>query len=394
MRARRWLSLLSVGAILLVGLLAGCAQLEYTKNGDFLYTHKELVAADQAVEAARAAGKNRECPNEFNAAEKLKKDAFAVYKACRTNEAIAMANDASAKAAALCPAKAALPLPAAPTAKAAKPTVVFNANPGTIQAGKCTTLTWAATNATSAVIDQGVGAVPTSGSKEVCPKTSLGYGITAKGPGGSATEAAVVIVNPAPKAAAPTVTLAANPRTIQAGKCSTLSWTSTNATGATIDQGVGAVPANGSKEVCPKMSMGYQISAKGPGGSGNATTVVLVEQPAPKPAYLTLHINFDSSKATIRQADIPELQKAIEFVKQHPDRKISVQGHTDNRGGTKLNQGLSEKRAAAVKEYIVKHGGVGGDRISAKGFGESKPVANNSTAAGRLLNRRVEVIAE
>lgn len=116
--------------------------------------------------------------------------------------------------------------------------------------------------------------------------------------------------------------------------------------------------------------------------------------PAPKAEWLTLHINFDSDKATIRPADIPELQKAVEFVNRYPGRKISIEGHTDNVGNAKYNQGLSERRAAAVKDYLLKNGVTGGERITTVGHGESKPVADNATPKGRFLNRRVEVIAQ
>jgi outer membrane protein OmpA-like peptidoglycan-associated protein len=76
-----------------------------------MYYHKELPAADRAVEAARAAGKDKECPAEFAAAEKLKNDAFDIYLACRTEEAIAKANEATARANALCPRKVEAPKP-------------------------------------------------------------------------------------------------------------------------------------------------------------------------------------------------------------------------------------------------------------------------------------------
>jgi outer membrane protein OmpA-like peptidoglycan-associated protein len=77
-----------------------------------MYYHRELPAADRAVEEARAAGKDRECPAEFAAAEKMKNDAYDIYWACRTQEAIAKANEATARANALCPRKAEAPKPA------------------------------------------------------------------------------------------------------------------------------------------------------------------------------------------------------------------------------------------------------------------------------------------
>lgn len=184
MYARWRRPLLSVSAVVLIGFLAGCAQLEYAPKGPYLGYHNELPAAERAVEAARAAGKDRECPNEFKAAEKLMNDAYETYWACRTKEAIAMANDAANQANALCPRKVEAPPPApAPPPPPAAPTVSLSANPATIQQGQCSTLTWSSTNATGAAIDTGVGNVAPSGSREVCPTSSMGYMITAKGAG-------------------------------------------------------------------------------------------------------------------------------------------------------------------------------------------------------------------
>jgi len=113
----------AIGLLLLLGVFSGCAGREFAPKRQVWYYHKELPAADRAVEAARAAGKNKECPAEFAAAEKMKNDAYDTYLACRTEEGIRMANEATARANALCPKKAeapkpapvVAPLPAAPT---------------------------------------------------------------------------------------------------------------------------------------------------------------------------------------------------------------------------------------------------------------------------------------
>ena len=83
----------------------------------------------------------------------------------------------------------------------------------------------------------------------------------------------------------------------------------------------------------------------------------------------------------------------MEFAKRYPGRKISIEGHTDNVGNAKYNQGLSEQRAAAVKEYLLKNGVSGGERITTVGYGQTKPIADNATANGRFQNRRVEIVA-
>jgi OOP family OmpA-OmpF porin len=113
---------------------------------------------------------------------------------------------------------------------------------------------------------------------------------------------------------------------------------------------------------------------------------------------LTLHVNFDFDKSDIRKADEAELKKAIDFVKKYPHAKVELEGHTDGKGTEQYNQKLSEKRAEAVKQYLIKAGAVDKARISAKGYGKSKPIAPNKTEKGkdnpegRAKNRRVEIL--
>jgi len=188
-----------VGACMFLGVLAGCAGLEYAPKRSVLYYHKELPAADRAVEAARAAGKDKECPEQFQAVEKAKNEAYEIYWSCRTKEGIAKANEAAAMAKALCPAKpvpAVVAPPPPPPPVAPAPTVSLSANPSAVDAGKCTTLFWSSENASSASIDQGIGVVGASGSRQVCPTLTTLYTINATGAGGSKTASTTVAVNP------------------------------------------------------------------------------------------------------------------------------------------------------------------------------------------------------
>jgi len=378
---------LSMVILFLVSVLVGCASLglEYAPKRQFLYYHKELPAAERAVEAARQAGKDKECPDEFRAVEKMKNDAYETYWACRTNEAIAMANEATNRANALCPEKKVILAPPAPT-------VSLSASPASIVQGQCATLTWSAANASSASIDQGVGSVDLSGSRPVCPTTTTQYTIAAVGEGGSRKASTTVAVTPPP---APTVSLSASPASIVQGQCATLMWSAANASSASIDQGVGKVDLSGLRQVCPTTTTQYTIAALGEGGSRKASTTVAVTPPPAAPKVidrLTLHVNFDFDKATIRNADTAELQKAVDFVKKYPGYEISIEGHTDSIGSEKYNQGLSERRAAAVREHLLKHGVADRARIKSAGYGESKPIADNSTEKGRFENRRVEIL--
>jgi outer membrane protein OmpA-like peptidoglycan-associated protein len=275
-------------------------------NRRFTFYPREFPAAGRAVEAARQAGKDRECPDEFRAAEKMKNDAYDTYDACHTQEGIAMAIEAANRANGLCPRAVAPPPPA--------PSVSLSANPAAIQQGQCTTLTWSSTNASSASIAPGVGSVDLNGARQVCPGNTTQYTIAAQGAGGSQTAAATVAVTPAPPAA---------PKVID---------------------------------------------------------------------RLTLHVNFDFDKSVIRKTDDAELQQAVDFLKKYPGYQISIEGHTDSIGTDKYNQALSERRAAAVKAYLLQQGVVDSQRITSVGYGKSRPIADNKTKQGRFENRRVEIL--
>jgi outer membrane protein OmpA-like peptidoglycan-associated protein len=108
-------------------------------------------------------------------------------------------------------------------------------------------------------------------------------------------------------------------------------------------------------------------------------------------ATMVLKLNFDTNKSIIKDKDIPQLEKAVEFVKSHKGSKIRVAGHTDSVASDAYNQKLSERRAKAVVDYFIKKGAVKKANISSVGYGEKRPIATNDTEAGRAENRRVEV---
>jgi outer membrane protein OmpA-like peptidoglycan-associated protein len=87
------------------------------------------------------------------------------------------------------------------------------------------------------------------------------------------------------------------------------------------------------------------------------------------------------------------LDKLVTIMNENPGLKVRVQGHTSNLGDDDKNMTLSQDRANAVKDYLVSKG-ISADRITAEGFGETQPVADNSTAAGRAKNNRIEIRME
>lgn len=296
MRARTWSRLGAASLLVVLVGLVGC-------------TTAEVRNARSAVETARSAGKDKECPPEFENADALVKRAEALCNSCQIQEANALAAQALAAANALCPAKPA-PVAAPEPPRAPSPTASLTAAMSSVQAGACTNLSWSTSNATNNSIDQGVGSVDASGSRQVCPSSTTTYTLTASGAGGTRTSSA-------------TVSVAAKPK--------------------------------------------------------------LTDK-------LTIHVNFDTNKSDIRAGDLAELNKAEAFVRKYPTCTVQIDGYTDSTGPDEFNQGLSERRAASVQKWLIDHGATGADKITAKGLGESNPVADNETAKGRAENRRAEIL--
>jgi OmpA-OmpF porin, OOP family len=113
---------------------------------------------------------------------------------------------------------------------------------------------------------------------------------------------------------------------------------------------------------------------------------------AEKGRVATQGIYFDTGSDRIRPESTPTLKEIGAMLKDHPDLKLTIEGHTDNVGAAAANQTLSEKRAAAVRQLLIDSYQVNGARLVAKGLGATKPAAGNDTAEGRQQNRRVELV--
>ncbi|MDB4444596.1 OmpA family protein [bacterium] len=101
-------------------------------------------------------------------------------------------------------------------------------------------------------------------------------------------------------------------------------------------------------------------------------------------------VRFDTGKANIKPTFYPELNEVVTVLNRNPGLKVEIQGHTDNVGAAAFNQKLSERRAKSVMEHLVNQG-IDPSRLSAKGYGSSRPAASNATPEGRAMNRRVEL---
>ena len=115
--------------------------------------------------------------------------------------------------------------------------------------------------------------------------------------------------------------------------------------------------------------------------------------PDKAPIYFPMaNINFKFGTAEISGADpIPVLEEVVRIMKEHPEVRVEIQGHTDNIGSEDYNLKLSEKRAEAVKAYLVKRG-IDAGRLETRGYGESRPIDSNDTELGRARNRRIEFV--
>jgi len=132
---------------------------------------------------------------------------------------------------------------------------------------------------------------------------------------------------------------------------------------------------------CPNTPRGTKVDAYG------------CPLPAPAPVSFDLTVEFAFNSSEINDLSFRELRKAMTFMREHPDTTAVVEGNTDNKGTEEYNQKLSERRAAAVKDVLVKSG-IDASRLSTIGYGETRPVASNDTEAGRAKNRRVSIVVK
>jgi outer membrane protein OmpA-like peptidoglycan-associated protein len=123
-------------------------------------------------------------------------------------------------------------------------------------------------------------------------------------------------------------------------------------------------------------------------------TDVLYDALTAKGRWATQGILFETGKSDLKPESQPVLKEIAATMQKYPDLKILIEGHTDNVGSPASNLTLSDARAAAVKAALVADFGVAADRMTTKGFGDTKPSVPNTTPAGRAQNRRVEIVKQ
>ena len=209
---------------------------------------------------------------------------------------------------------------------------------------------------------------------------------------------------PAPPAPKPTITLRATPDTLDRGQSTSLQWDAKNATSVQIQPALGAVSATGSRAVNPTSSVTYIATALGPGGTASDSARITVRVAAAPPARTDARpspsvssaelfrqniqaVYFDYDKADIRPDQISRLQADAAWLKEHPGVKFTVEGNCDDRGSEEYNLALGDRRANAVKEFLIKEG-VPQSSMTTVSYGEERPVCREDSEECFGKNRR------
>jgi peptidoglycan-associated lipoprotein len=211
---------------------------------------------------------------------------------------------------------------------------------------------------------------------------------------------------PPPPPPAASCNLTAEPASVDLGKSVTVSWESHDATDLDLEPGAGKQLARGSISITPQESTTYTLNVSGPGGKGNCSVRVTVAVPPPPAGPSVKEENvgglaasalkdafFDYDKADIR----PDAQQALtadaEFLKAHPEVKITVEGYCDQRGSEEYNLGLGDRRATGAKNFLT-DSGVTSERMSTISFGKDRPFCKEATEDCWQQNRRAHLVLE
>ncbi len=196
----------------------------------------------------------------------------------------------------------------------------------------------------------------------------------------------------------PTANITATPQSINPGQSATLNWTTTNATDVSID-GIGQVPASGSKTVTPTDTTTYHLVARGDGGSGDATATVTVTPAQAQPTTGPLSesefeqnvkpVFFDYDSYSMRPDAQQTITQDASFLQSHPSAKILIAGYCDDRGSAEYNLALGQNRANSAKTALTQ-AGVDASRIRTISYGKEKQFCTEENESCWQQNRRAQ----
>lgn len=218
-------------------------------------------------------------------------------------------------------------------------------------------------------------------------------------------------VNPTtPNSVKPVVAeFVAEPSSVERGQSAQLRWNVTGSDDVAINNGIGTVPASGTRRITPNETTTYTLTATGPGGTTTATTTVSIVAPAaPPPASIN---TSDRSKGTIESRVQSDLQDVLfdydsnniqesarqilladaaalkQIFADFPTATINVEGHCDERGSAEYNLGLGDRRASATRDFLAQQG-VPVDRLKTISYGKERPTCTEATESCYQRNRR------
>lgn len=357
--------------------LYGCSGFEVNKYKDVngYYIHKELPEADRAVASARQAGKEQQCPNEFKAAEELKDKAFSVYRACFTEEGIALANEAKAKANALCPAQASkTPVPPPPVEP---PTVAEEPLPPI------------------------PAAEPTPEHFKYCITLHTQFDVDKADIRPEYREEIAKVGNFMKQY--PTTTAVIEGHSDNVGDAEYNKGLSQRRAESVVNHLVETYGIDRSRLSATGYGSARPVAdnATDAGKQANRRIEAIIDcafdvkkVTPPDRLCMNLNMEFDTGKADIKPQYRNEIDKVGEFMKQYSTTTAIIEGHTDNVGSYDYNMKLSQQRAENVVDYLVKNFGIEKSRLEAKGYGYTRRIAYNSTPEGRQKNRRINAVID
>jgi OOP family OmpA-OmpF porin len=354
--------LLFVIAVFTMGLMAGCSGLEKrpANRSGYLYYPTALVEADRALDEARMAGKDRQCPTEFNAAKDMVDRAYEIYMECRTQEAIDLAERAIGKIRALCP--------AGPRSEP-KPRIEPPA-PKVELYEYCITL--------NLDFDIDKADIKPQFHEDIA---RVGEFMN-KYPTTTAT-----IEGHTDNIASPEYNMELSQRRAESVVNYLVDKFGIDRSRLRA-QGYGLTRPIADNSTDEGKQKNRRIE------SVIACAFDVIEVKPPDKLCMTLQVEFDSGKADIKAQYHDEVSKLGEYMKKYPMTTATIEGHTDNVGDYDNNMRLSQKRAESVVDYLVSNFGIDRSRLRAKGYGSTRRIAYNDTPEGRQKNRRIYAIVD
>ena len=201
---------------------------------------------------------------------------------------------------------------------------------------------------------------------------------------------------PAPVVAAPVIGITLTPSAVALGPgasqafTASVSGTPNQAVTWSLQPELGAITASGVYTAPTVIAAAQKVAATAASQADpSKTAAAQITLQAPEKVEISLAVQFDTAKDVVKPEYDNELQKVAGFLKSYPSAQAQIEGHTDNVGNADYNRALSQRRADAVRKALIDRFGADGGRLTAKGFGPDRPIADNSTPEGRSRNRRV-----